>query len=320
MKFFKYKRMKKIRKIILKNYIASLENKEAIKLKRNMLLQKIISILGLLMLIIFLLLFIVSKTLNEKGLTYVLINVGIIVGVILTLILCGYLFCKFNYSIPTFERKLISSALYVLRDYYKLGDNYLITKCFKSSNTNFDNHDVTIFRVGDEIRITGDIVNGFMSYYHDLGCYRFKISEIELYKTDYNNRRVTVLKVDKFEFIMGIKAYSFINKLKNIKVFNNYNKRIELEKDHINFVTRKNFNKILLTDILEFQLKVPKYSGIPGSLYSYDYEFKVKDNLNKMFYFNMILETQEQKELIKYLTDNNVKLDIMHIDNKYKGD
>ena len=134
----------------------------------------------------------------------------------LTLILCGYLFCKFNYSIPTFERKLISSALYVLRDYYKLGDNYLITKCFKSSNTNFDNHDVTIFRVGDEIRITGDIVNGFMSYYHDLGCYRFKISEIELYKTDYNNRRVTVLKVDKFEFIMGIKAYSFINKLKNL--------------------------------------------------------------------------------------------------------
>jgi hypothetical protein len=34
----------------------------------------------------------------------------------------------------------------------------------------------------------------------------------------------------------------------------------------------------------------------------------------------MILESKEQKELIKYLADNNVKLDIIHIDNKPNGD
>ena len=117
-----------------------------------------------------------------------------------------------SFHIPSIKKDIFSKACKHLRDYYQLQEPYLITKCFDSTDKEFQNHDVCIFVVGDELRITTDLVRGFLHGERDLGCYAFKKEEITLSKQNVGNHLIAELKANNIVFLLGYRAKGFIDK------------------------------------------------------------------------------------------------------------
>ena len=117
-----------------------------------------------------------------------------------------------SFHIPSIKKDIFSKACKHLRDYYQLQEPYLITKCFDSTDKKFENHDVCIFVVGDELRITTDLVRGFLHGERDLGCYAFKKEEITLSKQNVGNHLIAELKANNIVFLLGYRAKGFIDK------------------------------------------------------------------------------------------------------------
>ena len=117
-----------------------------------------------------------------------------------------------TYNIPLMKKEIFSEACGHLRDYYKLQEPYIITKCFEATNPSFKNHDVCLFVVGDELRMTTDLVQGFLHGERDLGCYAFKRDEIFLSKQQNGKRLILELKAGDEAFLLGYRAKGFIEK------------------------------------------------------------------------------------------------------------
>ena len=115
-----------------------------------------------------------------------------------------------SFNIPLMKKEIFSKACEHLRDYYELQKPYIITKCYDSTDEKFKNHDVCIFVVNDELRITADLIRGFLHEYRDLGCYVFKRDEIEISKICENNFLSAELKVEDTIFLLGYRAKRFI--------------------------------------------------------------------------------------------------------------
>ena len=118
-----------------------------------------------------------------------------------------------SFHIPSIKKDIFSKACKHLRDYYQLQEPYLITKCFDSTDKKFANHDVCIFLVGDELRITSNLVQGFLHGERDLGCYAFKKEEITISKQNDGNHLVAELKANNIVFLLGYRAKGFIDKI-----------------------------------------------------------------------------------------------------------
>ena len=88
----------------------------------------------------------------------------------------------------------------------------MITKCFDATDKKFQNHDVCIFVVGDELRITTNLVQGFLYGERDLGCYAFKQNEIILTKQQKGNNLIAELRADDTVFLLGYRAKGFVDK------------------------------------------------------------------------------------------------------------
>jgi hypothetical protein len=152
------------------------------------------------------------------------IHVSIIVKVISTLVLmiaCGVLTAKItsplwtkaaSFNVPKMKKEAFSKACWHLREYYQLKVPYIITKCFDATDETFKNHDVCIFVAEDELRITTDLVKGFLYGERDLGCYAFKRDEIIMSKLQNDNRLMLELKADNDIFVLGYRAKRFIDK------------------------------------------------------------------------------------------------------------
>ncbi|MBR2971027.1 MAG: hypothetical protein IKC48_04460 [Clostridia bacterium] len=110
------------------------------------------------------------------------------------------------------KKEIFRSACSHLRDYYSLQNPYIITKCYDATDKTFKNHDVCIFVAGDELRITTDIVQGFLHGKRDLGCYAFKRDEITLTKLYRDNLLMAHLQAGDFIFLLGYRAKGFIQK------------------------------------------------------------------------------------------------------------
>ena len=93
-------------------------------------------------------------------------------------------------SLPAIKKETLSKATLHLRNYYGLSQPYLLTKCFAAADEKWKNHDVCIFIVDNELRITTDLVHGFLYGERDLGCYAFKRSEIALSKQAYTRCKI----------------------------------------------------------------------------------------------------------------------------------
>ena len=85
-----------------------------------------------------------------------------------------------------------------------------MTKCFDSTDRRFKNHDVCIFVFGDELRITTDLVRGFIHDEKDLGCYAFRKDEIRISKRINEERLILELSAGEIVFQLGYRAKRFI--------------------------------------------------------------------------------------------------------------
>ncbi len=137
----------------------------------------------------------------------------LIIGGVITVGLTMPLWKKVeSFHIPSMKKEIFSKACGHLREYYELQEPYIITKCFDATDKKFQNHDVCIFVVGDELRITTDLVRGFLHGERDLGCYAFKKEEITLSKQQDGNRLIAELKAGDTIFVLGYRAKGFVDK------------------------------------------------------------------------------------------------------------
>ncbi len=117
-----------------------------------------------------------------------------------------------SFHIPPMKKEIFSKACKHLRDHYQLQEPYIITKCFDATDRKFRNHDVCIFIVEDELRITTDLVHGFLYGERDLGCYAFKRNEISIEKQQDGDHLAAKLSIDNNFFLLGYRAKGFIEK------------------------------------------------------------------------------------------------------------
>ncbi len=145
--------------------------------------------------------------------SFVVIGLSIIAGLFLGGLLASPLFRKDTPDLSKKRRRLLSDGAVGLREFYKLTEPCLVTKCYEClDDAKFNLHDVCIFVVGDELRITTNLLHGFFDPKHDLGCYMFSKDEITLALTEYENTNATVLSCNGMTFLLGKRAYPFIQK------------------------------------------------------------------------------------------------------------
>jgi len=100
-----------------------------------------------------------------------------------------------------------------LRTAYKLTEPCLVTKCYEClDDAKFNLHDVCIFFVGDELRITTNLLHGFFNPVNDLGCYMFSKDEVTVTMIPYKETVAAKLACSEITFILGQRAYKFIKK------------------------------------------------------------------------------------------------------------
>ena len=110
------------------------------------------------------------------------------------------------------KKEIFSKACAHLRNYYNLQKPYIVTKCFNATDKKFQNHDVCLFIVGDELRLTADLAHGFLYGERDLGCYALKKEDITLTKLENGKHLIAELKADNQVFLLGYRAKGFIDK------------------------------------------------------------------------------------------------------------
>ena len=229
MRYFRYKNTDKNVNNALKEQYKTLTEDEKRTFRKKKRWQKFSTIVTLTIFIcciiaeIFLL---KSIPVPDDNFWEVLVIVGkVIVGLVLlivsgslTVILTTPLWKKVEtFDIPLMKKEIFSKACKHLRDYYQLQEPYIITKCFEATDKNFQNHDVCIFIVGDELRITTDLIQGFLYGERDLGCYAFKTEEITLLKRNNGKHLVAELRADNTVFLLGYRAKGFIDNFLNSK-------------------------------------------------------------------------------------------------------
>ena len=124
---------------------------------------------------------------------------------------------KVNTHHRVMSRDVLSRACAHLREYYGLQEPCIVTKCYKSSDERFNMHDVCIFFVDDELRITTNLKYGFFHSKNDLGCYAFRLDEISLAKSQDEKILIAELKSGEVVFLLGYRAKAFIEKNFNVK-------------------------------------------------------------------------------------------------------
>ena len=137
---------------------------------------------------------------------------GFLVSCILGVVAATPIYNKVDKSQMNMPRKITSQACEHLREYYGLQEPCIVTKCFASSDENFKNHDVCIFVVGYELRITTNLKNGFVHREKDLGCHAFLRDEITLAKIEGEKFLMAELKAGETTFLLGYRAKGFIER------------------------------------------------------------------------------------------------------------
>lgn len=321
MKYLKYKKMNEVMRLTKKEYIASCSKDEQRKIKRRIFWTKNIRFVGMLIFfsVFFIFLYFITRIPQPKN-TFLSILFGItcFFFVLLDILVCcfviglpfGYMVDKISYSFPNLTKEYRAILSNDMKKFYGLNDTYLITKCFFSTDKKFNNHDICIFKVGNEIRITTNIVYGFLHNHCELGCYSISFDELKLYKDDYNNKRVAVLKFGKEKFVIGIKAYAYINNLLSQKVYKHLKKRIEFHGDAVHFIKRNVRIILYFKDIESGKIDIFPIEDKN----TYTFEVKVKNKKTYTFQINM--EKNVEKEMLALFRDKGVILEVEYKDNK----
>lgn len=110
------------------------------------------------------------------------------------------------------KRIRFDKSIIFLREYYGWTEPCIVTKCYESSDKKFNNRDVCIFLVDEELRITADLKHGFSIRENDPGCYTFKVNEFSLEQFQREEILITKFKSDGVAFHLGRRAKGFIEK------------------------------------------------------------------------------------------------------------
>ncbi len=142
-----------------------------------------------------------------------LIIINILCIVILPTAICALLFALIDkllpeIPLPKINKTVVYSCAAPLKKFYKIGNNFIVTKCYRSTVDGLQNKDLMLFVYNEELRI----VNDFTSTVKDFGCYAFSKSELTYYYDELNGKRVTVIKCLDTVFILGKRAKQFITK------------------------------------------------------------------------------------------------------------
>ena len=113
---------------------------------------------------------------------------------------------------PPIPKTIYPKACQHLREYYGLCQPYVLTKCFDCTNKKFKNKDVCVFVAKGKLRITVDLVHGFLHGWKDAGCYVFDKKEISLAKIQTDKGLMLQLKAKDTVFLLGYTAKTFIQK------------------------------------------------------------------------------------------------------------
>ena len=226
MRYFKYRKVKTTKNNALKEHYLSLTKDEKSAFRRKKFWLKISSIIIAISffscsaLSIYLLTLIPKPSEGWLILYYIgIVPIGFVLFIASAFLACGialpFLKRADRYNVPAMKKEILSKACAHLREYYQLQEPYIVTKCYKSTDERFTNHDVCIFVVGDELRITTDLVHGFLHGERDLGCYAFKKNDICVSQKSEENLLVAELEAKDTIFRLGYRAKSFIEKFLN---------------------------------------------------------------------------------------------------------
>lgn len=108
------------------------------------------------------------------------------------------------------QRLLLSKGCVRLKEYYGFCKPFLVTKCFDSTDRRFRRHDVCLFFVEGELRLTVNLHYGFFDSERDLGCYAFRREELQLQSVPHAGHPAAELKCGDTVFLLGIRAEKFI--------------------------------------------------------------------------------------------------------------
>ncbi len=221
MRYFKYYDTSKTEKAALKKQYAEL-TKEEQRIARKEKTQRIIgiSVFAIVAAVCFVASLLVILEIPEPKNLFlnILINIGkslitliaVIISLIIGALAASPIFKIADSKHKTMKKQILSEACLHLREYYKLGEPCIVTKCYESSDKKFTNHDVCIFVVEDELRITVNLLHGFFNGENDLGCYVFKRDEISVTKKQGEKLLIAELKAGDMVFLLGYRAKRFI--------------------------------------------------------------------------------------------------------------
>ena len=222
MKYFKYKNTDKTHNSALKAQYKALSEGEKRIVRKEKMWRRILNILIYLFYFAFMVAVVWSLKLvpTPKELFFrILSTIGKIIIAFFLSILGGFLALIIttpvqrkleSYKIPALKKDIFRKACAHLREYYGLKEPFILTKCFDSTDRKFRDHDVCIFIVDSELRITTDLINGFLYGERDLGCYTFKADEITLTKQHHKDRLAIELKSGDTVFLLGYRAMGYI--------------------------------------------------------------------------------------------------------------
>ncbi len=111
-------------------------------------------------------------------------------------------------TLPGLRHDEIATCTQPLREFYKVPDDYIVTKCYDSTNPSMKKKDVLLFTYKGKLRI----INNFFSSPKDFGCYEFDLSEITVRNQVIDGKTVTLLESKKFQGKFGYRAKTFISK------------------------------------------------------------------------------------------------------------
>ena len=220
MRYFKYKGLQTTEKVALREQYKALSKEE----KRLVRKDRFLNTLGN---VVFYTIFIVSFgccfwglkqiPIPENLFEVIMCHIGKFILGAVALFLC--ITISALVALPIFSnnegrqliyQKFLAKTCEHLREFYGLQEPCIVTKCYDASDKKFKNHDVCIFVVGDELRITTNLKHGFFYEERDLGCHAFLRDEITLTKIEGEKFLMAELRAGETTFLLAYRAKGFI--------------------------------------------------------------------------------------------------------------
>lgn len=214
MRRFKYPFTKFIKKKLLKKRIRLLDKSARQRYISNRLFISFIGVSYWVLLVLFFIgMIFLEKTIEPMFGIKLNTILNIFISLVMPLLILIYPYNKLEKKYPRqslepIPRELISTVNIKLLKYYKIPENYLITKCYDCSNPQLIDKDVLLFFHNEKLRM----VNDFTSTIKDFGCYEMDLNELDLSYGTNDCIITTEIRLRKFSCSLGKRAKSFISR------------------------------------------------------------------------------------------------------------